>query len=146
MDALVDVDYTLAADTAIEGVDYDVVSGHLTFQPGETVKQIMVPIRGNDTPSTRNKSFKVRLNNASHAAGIPLHNDGEFPVWIAEDDNPATVSITSVSSESRPEGNDVTTVPVIVRHPDRRVRLHRGADPADQRRAGHRDDQPGRQR
>jgi hypothetical protein len=115
MDALVDVDYTLAADTAIEGVDYDVVSGHLTFQPGETVKQIMVPIRGNDAPSTRNKSFKVRLNNASHAAGIPLHNDGEFPVWIAEDDNPATVSITSVSSESRPEGNDVTTVPVIVR-------------------------------
>ncbi|GIE36430.1 hypothetical protein Ait01nite_094750 [Actinoplanes italicus] len=115
MNAAVDVDYSLIADTAVEGVDYDPVSGHLTFQPGETVKQIPVPIRGNDAPSNRNKAFKVRLTNASHAAGIPLNNDGDFPVWIVEDDNAGTVNIVSVSSESRPEGDGVSTVPVTVR-------------------------------
>ncbi|MEU4157474.1 Calx-beta domain-containing protein [Actinoplanes sp. NPDC026670] len=114
MDAPVDVDYSLLADTAVAGVDFDAVSGHLTFAPGDTVKQIRVPIRGNDAPSSSNKSFKVRLSNVTHAGGASVHNEGEFPVWIVEDDNPATVDIVSVSTATRPEGDSVATVPVTV--------------------------------
>jgi hypothetical protein len=115
MDATVSVDYTLLADTAVEGVDYDPVSGHLTFAPGETLKTIQVPIRGDEVPENHHKVFKVRLTNLTHAGGLQLWGGGEHPITIQEDDNTAEpLSITSVTADPRPEGNGVSTAPMTV--------------------------------
>jgi chitinase len=57
------VDYATVAGTAKEGVDYQAVSGTLTFASGETEKTVKVPVTG-DRLLEADETFHVQLSNA----------------------------------------------------------------------------------
>jgi hypothetical protein len=61
-DVAVQVDYETVDDSATEPSDYTSVSGTIIFAPGETVKQIIVPVR-DDIPGSSLEQFKLVLSN-----------------------------------------------------------------------------------
>ena len=61
---LVTVAYTTFGDSAAPGVDFAPVSGTLTFNPGESIKNITIPILGNP-PVGVTEVFGVALSNPS---------------------------------------------------------------------------------
>lgn len=77
-------------EQATAGVDYQAVSGTLTFNPGETSKTVTVLINGDRIPEGT-ESFKVELSVASGA----LIADGRAHVGIV--DNEPQISISDVS-------------------------------------------------
>jgi hypothetical protein len=62
----VTVEYAVTGGTAIEGKDYALQAGPLTFAPGETTKGIMVDIKNHGTYDD-NKTFEVSLKNPKNA-------------------------------------------------------------------------------
>jgi len=62
----VTVKYTTVNKTALAGLDYNSKSGTLTFQPGETAKNISIEIQG-DTIFAPKETFNVKLSNPSNA-------------------------------------------------------------------------------
>ena len=78
----VTVNYTTANGTAIADNDYVETSGTLTFNPGETLKTIVVPILG-DTVWESNESFLINLSDATNA----LIGDDRGLGLIYDDDN-----------------------------------------------------------
>jgi len=58
----VTVDYATENGTAVAGVDYQAVSGTLTFKPGEVQKWVTVPLI-NDMRNEPDKTFSVKLSN-----------------------------------------------------------------------------------
>ncbi|HUQ32902.1 MAG TPA: Calx-beta domain-containing protein [Pyrinomonadaceae bacterium] len=97
----VTVDYSTANGTATAGADYTAVSGTLTFNPGETVKNIIVPII-NDTMDEPSETFFVNLSNASNSVILDSQGQGT----ITDNDNPPSLSINDVSVA---EGDTGTT-------------------------------------
>ncbi|MBR8828208.1 MAG: FG-GAP repeat protein [Gomphosphaeria aponina SAG 52.96 = DSM 107014] len=61
------LDYRTEEGTAIAGLDYTEKTGKLTFNPGETSKQITIPIVNNNKNETE-ESFTVILENPSNNA------------------------------------------------------------------------------
>lgn len=61
----VSVDYATVAGTAVETEDYTPVVGTLTFLPGETEKEVIVPLR--EGPEDTEQQFTLLLSNASKA-------------------------------------------------------------------------------
>ena len=86
----VKVDYATADGTATAGEDYAAASGTLTFQPGESVKTIRIPVLA-DAGSERGETFALRLSNA---LGVAIA-DTEAIGTIRDDDVP-TLSRASV--------------------------------------------------
>jgi Calx-beta domain len=79
---IVRVNYTTLAGTA-NSTDYQPVSGTLTFLPGETSKQILVPIKGDNTVEP-NESFFINLSNpVGGSIGV-----GQAKFTILNDDVP----------------------------------------------------------
>lgn len=64
------VDFATANGTAEAGIEYQAISGTLTFAAGESEKQITVTTIGNDVYRPTNKQFFVNLTNAQ------VTNDG----------------------------------------------------------------------
>jgi hypothetical protein len=62
----VTVSYATADGTAVAPADYVSVSGSVTFNPGETTKQIIVPIVG-ETVIEVNETYSVTLSNPTNA-------------------------------------------------------------------------------
>ena len=62
--------FTRFDSSATPGIDYDNVSGRLTFAPGETVKAILVPVHGDRIPEW-DETFMVRLH---HPKGATISN------------------------------------------------------------------------
>src|SRR6185436_469183 len=58
---VVSVDYTTLGGTAVLGSDYQLASGTLTYNPGETQKQLTVLVNG-DTQDEPDKTFTVELS------------------------------------------------------------------------------------
>jgi len=87
--------------SAEPGVDFDVVSPTLSFAPGETSKQVSVPIRG-DLIDEYDEVVGVYLSNAVGAVVASGFAEGT----ILDNDAPAAVVISNVS---RAEGNSGTT-------------------------------------
>jgi hypothetical protein len=58
---VVSVDYTTLGGTAVLGSDFQLASGTLTFNPGETQKQLTVLVNG-DTQDEPDKTFTVELS------------------------------------------------------------------------------------
>jgi urease beta subunit len=87
----VTVDYSTFDGSAAAPGDYVATSGGLTFTPGQTAKQIIVPVSGDTTIET-NETFTVALANPANAtvaaAGIAtgtITNDDALPtLTIAE--------------------------------------------------------------
>jgi RHS repeat-associated protein len=63
---VITVDFTTVDGTAVAGIDYQTLSGTLTFNPGETTQTIEVAIIGN-SKNEIDKAFSVSLNNATNA-------------------------------------------------------------------------------
>jgi LEA14-like dessication related protein len=97
----VSVDYSTANGTATAGADYTPVSGTLTFNPGETVKNITVPII-NDTMDEPNETFFVNLSNATNSTILDSQGQGT----ITDNDAAPTLSINDVAVA---EGDTGTT-------------------------------------
>ena len=96
----VTVDYVTADGTAIAGEDYTTTSGTLTFEPGETVKTISVPVLDNATHEG-NETMVLRLSNA---LGVEI-TDAEATGSIADDDAPPLTA----GFENLPESHDGST-------------------------------------
>ena len=88
----VKVDWATADGTATAGEDYTASSGTLTFEPGETVKTISIPII-DDTVSDSGETFTLRLSNAQ---GVDIE-DGEATGTILNDETaPLTARFENV--------------------------------------------------
>jgi uncharacterized protein (TIGR03437 family) len=86
----VTVDYATASTApakATAGVDYLATSGTITFDPGQTIKQVSITING-DQLVEPNETFFVDLTNASSGSTI---TDSEGTGTIANDDTPFLV-------------------------------------------------------
>ncbi|WP_433077943.1 choice-of-anchor P family protein [Dactylosporangium sp. CA-052675] len=86
----VTVHYATANGTATAGADYTAGSGELTFTPGQTSRQVVVPIL-NDTVDEPAETYTVTLASASGAA----ITDGTGLGTIVDDDRNGTFSCTS---------------------------------------------------
>ncbi len=93
---------TVGNNTAQPNIDYESVSGTLTFNIGESEKFIGVPIIG-DTVDEANETFTVTLSEPNKVRLA----DGSAIGTIQDDDTDPTVSI---ASSSIVEGNDGTSL------------------------------------
>jgi predicted extracellular nuclease len=101
----VTVDYATADGTATAGGDYTPTSGSLTFAPGETTKQISVPIVG-DVTIEQTENFVLNLSNPSGATIA----DGQGQGTITNDDvPPVQPGVLSIGNASVIEGDSGTT-------------------------------------
>ena len=64
---VISVDYATVDDSALTGKDYSRRSGTLSFTPGQTVKNVVVPI-SNDKAKEGAERFRLRLTNATNAS------------------------------------------------------------------------------
>jgi hypothetical protein len=90
---IVQVAYSTADGTAVQGTDYVNTTGTATFQPGITSQTITVPIIG-DFLSRGNKTFKVKL---SAAIGAPL---GASTASVLVRDPNVALTALAMSSQS----------------------------------------------
>lgn len=95
----VTVGYATGDGSAVSADDYAAMSGTITFDPGETLQQILVPVVGDKVVET-NETFAFNLSNATGASLA----DGVGIATITDDD---TVSI-SVANATVTEGNSGT--------------------------------------
>ena len=97
----ISIDYSTADGTAIEGEDYEAVTGTITFAPGETTKTIAVALLG-DSIDEFNESFTLNLDNPTNV----VVTDSQATVTLSDDDNAPNVSVADVTIT---EGDDGTT-------------------------------------
>jgi len=98
----VTVAFATTDGSATAGSDYTTTNGTLTFNPGETQKQISVPIAG-DTTVEPHETLIVTLNNATGGATI---SDSSAIGTITNDDGTVNISISDATVN---EGNSGTT-------------------------------------
>ncbi|NTU81547.1 MAG: hypothetical protein HGA45_19555 [Chloroflexales bacterium] len=96
--ATVTVDYATANDSAFAGSDYNPASGTLTFNPGETTKQIVVEVLG-DPLDGLDETFFVNLTNPLPNPPVTIV-DGQGIGTIIDDDGP----IASINNVTLVEG------------------------------------------
>ena len=89
----VTVNYATANGTAMEGSDYQSASGTLTFNPGQTSRQITVYVNG-DSVKESNETFAVNL---SSAVGASI-TDGQGLGTIQNDDGRPSKNSASSSA------------------------------------------------
>jgi large repetitive protein len=97
----VTVDFTTADDSAVAPGDYATTTGTLTFDPGETLQTIIVPVVG-DVTLEPDETFFVNLSDATGAT----FDDSQGIGTIQNDEGIPTLEITDVSME---EGDAGTT-------------------------------------
>ena len=86
------VNYATANGTAVEPGDYASASGQLSFNPGETTKQIPIVVQG-DPSDEVNETFTIALSTPSNVTIA----DGTGAGTIVDDDGPPALSINDVS-------------------------------------------------
>lgn len=97
----VTVDFETRDGTASSGVDYESTAGALTFAPGETSKDVIVPVLG-DASNEADETFVVRLVGA-RGANVAV---SDATVTLTNDDATPTITIADVAI---PEGNNGAT-------------------------------------
>ncbi len=100
--SVVTVDYATGDGTAVAGSDYTTQNGVLTFNPGETSKQISVPILQDDYDEGSAETFTVQLSNANNANLV----DGAGQGTITDND---TARLAQNVGPSVLEGDSGTT-------------------------------------
>jgi Calx-beta domain len=95
------LDYATADGSATAPDDYTSTSGTLSFAPGETTKQVDVPVVG-ETAAELEETFALNLSAASHAA----IDDDPGVGTITDNDPDPSISIDNLSV---PEGDAGTT-------------------------------------
>ncbi len=90
------VDYMTADGTAIAGSDYTKVdSTTISFAPGETTKEIVIPIIG-DTIEESDETFKINLSNAVNAKLSSTNSSATGN--ILNDDTPVSLAVTDANA------------------------------------------------
>ena len=97
----VSVSYATADGTAEAPADYTAASDALTFDPGETSKQIVVTLVADTADEADTETFTMTLSSATHAT---LPTPPTATGTIKDDDRP-TVSVEAVDA-TVPEGTD----------------------------------------
>ncbi len=122
----VQVSYATADGTAIAGADYLPASGILTFNPGETIKNIVVSIL-QDNLVEPSETFTVRLSNPVNAA----ITTGQGIGTILDNPPPGTPLAPTTTSPSTPSSSSTatTTAPVPVLSAAIRAALGLGLSP-----------------
>jgi Calx-beta domain len=95
----VKVSYSTANGSALAGSDYQALTGTLTFNKGQTVKTIQIPVMG-DLIGEPDETFTVNLRNARRATIM----DGQGVVTILTDE-----PVMRIEGASASEGNDGST-------------------------------------
>ena len=104
--SVVSVSYSTQNGSASSVNDYEQVFGSLTFNPGETVKQVVVTVKG-DVEFEPDETFFVNLTNATHATrlrslgkGTILNDDGSTVplVLILEEQAPDPIQAAALDS------------------------------------------------
>lgn len=99
------VNYTTLPGSATAGVDFLPRSGTLTFPPGATTRNIVVPVVG-DTIDEPNETFFVQLSSPANASIAR----GQATGTIVDDDAPAGITIDDVTVVT---GNALGTVEAV---------------------------------
>ncbi len=86
----VSVSYATVNGTAVAGQDYQAVSGTLTFGPGETSRQVLVPVTG-DTTFETDEAFQFALSSPVNSVVA----DGTEQGTISNDDARPSISIAN---------------------------------------------------
>ncbi len=96
-DRIITIDYATADGTAIAGLDYQAISGTLTFDPGQTTQTITVLVFG-DVVDELDETFFVNLSNATQG-GQPAPGLITRPTGIGTivDDDTTTATIDDVT-------------------------------------------------
>ncbi len=102
----VQVSYATADGTAIAGADYQPASGLLTFNPGETIKNIVVSIL-QDNLAEPSETFTVWLSNPVNAAIATGQGIGT----ILDNSPPGTPLAPTLTSPSTPSASSSVTPP-----------------------------------
>ncbi|MDQ3665657.1 MAG: hypothetical protein M3410_03485 [Acidobacteriota bacterium] len=117
------VNYATADGTATAGSDYQSTSGALTFDPGQTSKQIMVAVNG-DTQNEADETFLVNLSSPSNSTiakaqgvGTILNDDADVPIVqfsasnynVQEDCTTVTVTVNRIGAASAAANVDYFT-------------------------------------
>ena len=98
------VDYVTVDGTAGAPGDYTSVSGNLSFQPGETTRQVQVPVTG-DRLHEASETFQLRLSNPVSAT---LGRDTGTATLVNDDAAPAPV-ITGITDDTGASATDGVT-------------------------------------
>jgi hypothetical protein len=111
----VTVDFTTAPGTATAPADYAITSGTLTFQPGETTRNVTVAVVG-ETVVEPDETFFVNLSNLSGGGTI---GDAQGQGTIVNDDfAPVVINAGDASVvEGDPTANPTLLVPVTLSGP-----------------------------
>jgi uncharacterized repeat protein (TIGR01451 family) len=104
----VTVNYATANDTgganpATAGVDYTSTSGTLTFNPGEVIQTISVPVLADADNSETNETFLINLSGATGAGAI---TDSQAVGTITPTSTPGNVVISELRSSGPAGSND----------------------------------------
>ncbi len=99
-DQIISVDFATADGSALAGLDYIATNGTLTFNPGETLQTISVPVLG-DLLDETNETFFVNLSNPTNIVLAYTQAIGTIL-----DDDPLLLSLSDVAVS---EGNTGTT-------------------------------------
>ncbi|MCH2247167.1 MAG: Ig-like domain-containing protein [Crocosphaera sp.] len=110
------VDYTIVADTATENVDYTPtsVTGTFTFNPGESVKTITIPIT-DDALDEGNESFSVVLSNPENTNNnsvlTPILGQNTATVTLIEETT--FINFTETEFKVNEDGTPVVAVTLV---------------------------------
>lgn len=102
---VITVDYSTRDGTALAGLDYQAAAGTVTFQPGETVQAITVPLEG-DALDEEDETLTVELANVESSTTGTTAEAGVVNVTITDDDDAPLLSIAGASIV---EGNAPTS-------------------------------------
>ena len=120
-DHTVEVNYATSDGTAEAPADYTAASGALTFDPGETSKQVVVTLVADSADEADTETFTMTLSSPAHAT---LADPPTATGTIKDDDRP-TVSVEAVDA-TVPEGNQRGLQADPFRLPGRPSQLLRG--------------------
>jgi len=110
------VAYSTGDGTATGGSDYQIVSGVLSFVPGQTLQTISVPIIG-DTVVEPDETFTVNLTAAALADIATPRGTGT----ILNDDVPTGLSVNDVAVSEPQDTNAIATFTVTLAQPSAQV-------------------------
>jgi hypothetical protein len=117
------VNYATANGTASSGSDYQSTNGTLTFDPGQTAKQLTVSVNG-DTQNEPDETFNVNLSNPTNATitksqgvGTISNDDGGLAVVqlsasnynVTEDCTSLTLTVNRIGDTSGSASVDYST-------------------------------------
>ncbi|MEE9342884.1 MAG: Calx-beta domain-containing protein, partial [Gammaproteobacteria bacterium] len=102
--------------TAQAGADFNFTNILLTFQPGQTIKEILVPVK-NDNKQEATETFKIQLSQPRNA----IIGDGEAAVTITDNDGVKTAQSTlTINNVTKKEGRGAAKIIVTLKPPSNR--------------------------